>query len=115
MPLVFPGVGIADCRTFAGVVDIGRVGGLGQKRMARSDNSKSSWRMQGTLTSHDARPLPQPRSTRRFSARQSRCYSDTGTPSKYRSTIIPPQTLHRQCSFEDPLSSLTPLISHLGS
>lgn len=64
MPVVFPGVGIADCRAFAGVVDIGRAGGLEQKRMARSDNSKSSWRMQGTLTSHDARPLPQPRSTR---------------------------------------------------
>lgn len=31
MPLVFPGVGIADCRAFPGVVDIGRTGGLEQE------------------------------------------------------------------------------------
>ncbi len=40
IPLVFPGVGIADCRTFAGVVDMGRA-----MPTVRRDNSHLSWPM----------------------------------------------------------------------
>lgn len=57
IPLIFPGVGIADCRGFPGVVDmVDRYSTVNVKRMVDFQPSP--------ISSHDARPLPQPRLNR---------------------------------------------------
>jgi hypothetical protein len=55
IPLIFPGVGIADCRGFPGVVDmVDRCSTVHVKRMVDFPPSP-------IISSHDARPLPRPR------------------------------------------------------